>query len=138
MTDHFQDAQASKLVNPIQRGNGYSPQFETSRTITRADLAEALRRAVGLSYAESAELVEMVLQEILDTVASGEDVKLSSFGSFIVRSKRERVGRNPRTGEEAKIVARRVVIFRASNVLRARINGRRAGDRFAREQSAAF
>jgi integration host factor subunit alpha len=138
MTDHFQDAQASKLVNPIQRGNGYSPQFETSRTITRADLAEALRRAVGLSYAESAELVEMVLQEILDTVASGEDVKLSSFGSFIVRSKRERVGRNPRTGEEAKIVARRVVIFRASNVLRARINGRRAGDRFAQEQSAAF
>lgn len=128
MTDHFQDAHASKGANRPKINTEYASQLDTARTITRADLAESLRRAVGLSFAESAELVETVLQEILDTIASGEDVKLSSFGSFIVRSKRERLGRNPRTGEEAKIVARRVVIFRASNVLRARINGLRVKD----------
>ncbi len=93
------------------------------RTITRADLAEAVYQRVGLSRTESAELVEMVLSEIADTVAVGETVKLSSFGSFIVRSKGERIGRNPKTGVEVPITPRRVMVFRPSNILKLRING---------------
>jgi integration host factor subunit alpha len=93
------------------------------RAITRADLAEAVYQRVGLSRAESAELVEVVLREISDTVARGENVKLSSFGSFIVRAKGERVGRNPKTGVEVPITPRRVMVFRPSNVLKTRING---------------
>jgi integration host factor subunit alpha len=137
MTDHFQETQTSETLSPPQPRKAYSDPLSASRTVTRADLAEAVRRTVGLSFAESAELVESVLQEVLETIASGHDVKLSSFGSFIVRAKRERVGRNPRTGEEAKIVARRVVIFRASNVLRARINQRRPKVKAARERADA-
>lgn len=94
-----------------------------SRTITRADLAEAVYQKVGLSRAESAELVETVLQEMSDTIARGENVKLSSFGSFIVRAKGQRIGRNPKTGVEVPITPRRVMVFRPSNVLKARING---------------
>lgn len=99
--------------------------FETreSRTITRADLAEAVYQKVGLSRTESAELVEIVLREVSDTIARGENVKLSSFGSFIVRSKGERIGRNPKTGVEVPITPRRVMVFRPSNVLKTRING---------------
>jgi integration host factor subunit alpha len=137
MSDHFPDTQTSETTRPPELRSGYRTRLDGPRTVTRADLAESLRRTIGLSYAESAEFVEMVLQEILDTIASGEDVKLSSFGSFIVRAKRERVGRNPRTGEEAKIVARRVVIFRASNVLRARINGHREDDEPDLERNVA-
>ena len=98
-----------------------------SRTVTRADLADAVHRRIGLSRAESGEFVETVLAEIFDALVSGEDVKLSSFGSFHIRSKNERVGRNPKTGASAPISARRVVMFKASNVLRARINGRAIG-----------
>lgn len=97
-------------------------------TVTRADLADAVYRRVGLSRAEAADLVETVLAEIADTIAAGETVKLSSFGSFIVRSKGERVGRNPKTGVEVPIEPRRVVIFKASNVLKGRINGRVVAD----------
>ena len=97
--------------------NGQEPQ-----TVTRADLAEAVYRRVGLSRHESAELVESVLREISDTIARGENIKLSSFGSFIVRSKGERVGRNPKTGVEVPITPRRVMMFKPSNILRARIN----------------
>ena len=93
----------------------------TGRTVTRADLAEALYGRVGLSRAESAGLVEMVLGEITDCLVGGEDVKLSSFGAFEVRQKGERIGRNPKTGEEVPITPRRVMVFRASNVLKARI-----------------
>jgi integration host factor subunit alpha len=96
-----------------------------SRTITRADLSDAVHQRIGLSRAESAEFVEMVLMEIFQAIVSGDDVKLSSFGSFHIRWKNERVGRNPKTGEAAPISARRVVMFKASNVLRARINGHR-------------
>jgi len=92
------------------------------RTVTRAELAEAVYRRVGLSRHESAELVETVLQEIADTVSRGENIKLSSFGSFIVRSKGERIGRNPKTGVEVPITPRRVMVFKPSNILRARIN----------------
>ncbi len=92
------------------------------RTVTRADLAEAVYEKVGLSRAESAELVEVFLREISDTIARGENVKLSSFGSFIVRSKGERIGRNPKTGVEVPITPRRVMVFKPSNILKARIN----------------
>lgn len=94
-----------------------------SRTVTRADLTDTVYRRVGLSRAESAELVEVVLQEICDTLASGETVKLSSFGSFVVRDKGQRIGRNPKTGVEVPIAPRRVMVFKPSNILKARING---------------
>lgn len=89
-----------------------------NKTVTRADLAEAVCRKVGLSRVESAALVEMVIEEICDAIVRGETVKLSSFASFQVRSKKERIGRNPMTGEEAAIYPRRVVTFKASNVLK--------------------
>jgi len=91
------------------------------KTLTRADLAESVYRKVGLSRTESAQLVEMVLDEICDAIVRGESVKLSSFATFQVRSKNERVGRNPKTGEEVPISPRRVMTFKASNVLKQRI-----------------
>lgn len=91
-------------------------------TMTRADLSEAVYQEVGLSRNESAELVEQVLREISDALIRGEMVKLSSFGSFSVRQKGERIGRNPKTGEEVPILPRRVLVFRASHVLKNRIN----------------
>jgi len=94
----------------------------SGRTVTRADLCEAVYQKVGLSRAESSELVEMVLQEIADCLSRGEAVKLSSFGSFLVRSKGQRMGRNPKTGEEVPIEPRRVMVFKPSNVLKDRIN----------------
>ncbi|MGV6871290.1 integration host factor subunit alpha [Pseudochelatococcus sp. B33] len=93
------------------------------RTVTRADLCEVVYQKIGLSRTESAALVESVLSEISNTLARGETVKLSSFGSFIIRDKGQRIGRNPKTGVEVPIEPRRVMIFRPSNVLRARING---------------
>lgn len=92
-----------------------------TKTLTRADLAEAVYLKVGLSRAESAQLVEMILNEICDAVVRGETVKLSSFATFQVRSKSERVGRNPKTGEEVPITPRRVISFKASNVLKQRV-----------------
>lgn len=92
------------------------------KTLTRVDLAEAVYQSVGLSRTESAELVERVLSLIADTLVSGENVKLSSFGSFQVRSKKERIGRNPKTGEEVPILPRRVLVFKTSNVLKDKIN----------------
>ena len=92
------------------------------RTVTRADLSEAVYQEVGLSRNESAELVESVLNEISDALVRGEMVKLSSFGSFAVRQKGERIGRNPKTGVEVPILPRRVLVFRASHVLKNRIN----------------
>ena len=94
----------------------------SNRTLTRADLAEAVYQEVGLSRSESSQLVESVLNEIADTLVKGETVKLSSFGSFQVREKGGRVGRNPKTGEEVPIAPRRVLVFRASHVLKDRIN----------------
>ncbi len=92
------------------------------KTITRADLCEAVYQKVGLSRTESADLVEMVLGEISDCLVEGESVKLSSFGTFLVRSKGERIGRNPKTGEEVPISPRRVMVFKPSNVLKQKIN----------------
>jgi len=96
----------------------------SGQTITRADLSEAVYQQFGLSRNESAALVETVLDEICDALASGESVKISSFGSFAVRQKGERIGRNPKTGEEVPILPRRVLVFRASHVLREFINKR--------------
>jgi integration host factor subunit alpha len=93
------------------------------RTVTRADLSEAVYQKVGLSRTESASLVESVLSEICDCLAKGETVKLSSFGSFMVRHKGQRIGRNPKTGIEVPIDPRRVMVFKPSNVLKSRING---------------
>jgi len=94
----------------------------SERTITRAQLTEAVYQEVGLSRNESAELLEMVLDEMSSALAGGETVKISSFGSFSVRKKGERVGRNPKTGEEVPILPRRVLVFRPSQLLKAQIN----------------
>ena len=93
----------------------------SGKTITRADLSEAVYRKVGLSRTESAQLVEMVLDEICNAIVRGESVKLSSFATFQVRSKNERIGRNPKTGEEVPILPRKVMTFKASNVLKNRV-----------------
>ena len=93
------------------------------KTVTRADLSEAVYQKVGLSRTESAELVERVLAEICDSLAAGETVKLSSFGSFVVRSKGERVGRNPKTGVEVPIDPHRSMVCKPSLNLRAHMNG---------------
>ncbi|MTJ80766.1 MAG: integration host factor subunit alpha [Telmatospirillum sp.] len=92
------------------------------RTITRAELSEAVYQEVGLSRNESADLLELVLSEISNALAKGESVKISSFGSFSVRSKGERLGRNPKTGEEVPIMPRKVMVFRPSQLLKNRIN----------------
>lgn len=94
----------------------------SDRTITRADLAEAVYEEVGLSRNESADLVESVLDEISQALIAGENVKISSFGSFSLRRKGERIGRNPKTGVEVPILPRTVLVFRASHVLKDRIN----------------
>lgn len=92
------------------------------KTLTRADLAEAVFKKVGLPRNESAEIVELVLREIVSSLENGEQVKLSSFGSFGIREKGERIGRNPKTGQEVPITPRRVLVFRASNIMKQRIN----------------
>jgi len=92
-----------------------------ARTVTRANLSDAVYQEVGLSRSESAELVDSVLNEISDALVRGETIKLSSFGSFMIRQKGERVGRNPKTGEEAPILPRRVLVFRASPALKERV-----------------
>ena len=92
------------------------------KTTTRSTLSEAVFKNVGLSRNESANLVDSVFSEILTSLIKGNDVKISSFGTFIVREKKERIGRNPKTGEEVPITARSVVTFRASNVLKSKVN----------------
>jgi len=99
------------------------------KTITRADLAEAVYRRLGLSRTESAAMVEMVLDEISNSIVSGQSVKLSSFGSFIVRQKGQRIGRNPKTGREVPIPPRRVTVFKPSNIMKKRINDGLTGTR---------
>ena len=95
----------------------------TTNTLTRADLTEAVFQAVGLSRNESAQMVEDMLEEVCDALARGETVKLSSFGTFAVRQKSQRMGRNPKTGDEVPIAPRRVLVFRPSHVLKSVING---------------
>ena len=92
------------------------------KTLTRADLAEAVFQKVGLPRNESAEIVELVLREVVASLERGHTVKLSSFGSFGIRDKGQRIGRNPKTGQEVPITPRRVLVFRASNIMKQRIN----------------
>ena len=92
------------------------------KTTTRSTLSEAVFKNVGLSRNESSNLVDSVFSEILASLINGDDVKISSFGTFIVRQKKERIGRNPKTGEEVPITARSVVTFRASYVLKSKVN----------------
>ena len=94
------------------------------KTTTRSTLSEAVFKNVGLSRNESATLVDSVFGEILKSLINGDDVKISSFGTFVVRQKKERIGRNPKTGQEVPITARSVVTFRASNVLKSKVNVR--------------
>ena len=93
------------------------------KTLTRAHLAEAVYQEVGLSRSESAQLVDSILIEIGDSLVEDGIVKISSFGTFSVRHKGQRIGRNPKTGEEVPILPRRVLVFRPSQVLKDRING---------------
>jgi integration host factor subunit alpha len=90
-------------------------------TLTRADLAEALHKEIGLSRADSAQIVEQILKEMCESLSKGENVKISGFGTFVLRDKGERVGRNPKTGVEVPIAPRRVLTFRASQMMRERI-----------------
>ncbi|UZK68518.1 integration host factor subunit alpha [Sphingomonas sp. S1-29] len=95
--------------------------MESGGTLTRADLADALHREVGLSRTDSSKLVEDILAHMCTALTKGENVKISGFGSFILRDKGERVGRNPKTGVEVPIAPRRVLTFRASQMMRERI-----------------
>ena len=95
----------------------------TGKTVTREHLYDAVYGAAGLSRAEAAALVELVLEEIVSCLERGEAVKLSAFGSFIVRLKSQRIGRNPKTGKEVPILPRRVMVFKPSAILKQQING---------------
>ncbi|MBI0475978.1 integration host factor subunit alpha [Sphingomonas sp. MA1305] len=95
--------------------------MSTAGTLTRADLAEALHRQIGLSRADSAKIVEQILAEMCEALSRGENVKISGFGTFVLRDKGARVGRNPKTKEEVPIAPRRVLTFRASQMMRDRI-----------------
>ena len=95
--------------------------MDQAGTLTRADLAEALHKEIGLSRADSAQIVEQILKEMCESLSKGENVKISGFGTFVLRDKGERVGRNPKTGVEVPIAPRRVLTFRASQMMRERI-----------------
>ena len=92
-------------------------------TLTRADLADVIHRKVGLSRAESLDMVENILGHMCNAMADGENVKISGFGTFLLRDKSERVGRNPKTGVEVPITPRRVMTFRASKMLKDKVSG---------------
>ncbi|MBC7419442.1 MAG: integration host factor subunit alpha [Bdellovibrio sp.] len=92
-------------------------------TVTKADIVEKVYEKIGFSKKEASELVEMVFNSLKTTLQDGEKVKISGFGNFLVRGKSERIGRNPQTGEQIKISARRVLTFRPSQVLKAMLNG---------------
>ena len=96
-------------------------EAEASNTLTRADLADVVHRKLGLSRAESANVVERVLHYMCESLAKGSNVKISGFGTFILRDKGQRIGRNPKTGIEVPIAPRRVMTFRASQFMRDRI-----------------
>ncbi|MBK9081527.1 MAG: integration host factor subunit alpha [Rhizobiales bacterium] len=92
------------------------------QNLTRADLTETIYPIVKTSRRDCAAIVDAVIAEIVETIAVGEEVKLSGFGSFVVRKKAERMGRNPKSGEPARITPRRIVVFRASRLLKARVS----------------
>lgn len=98
-------------------------EMSADETLTRAEIAEQLNRQIGLSRAESAQLVEQVLELVTEALEHGENVKISGFGTFVLRDKNERIGRNPKTGIEVSITPRRVLTFRPSQSLRDRVAG---------------
>lgn len=104
---------------PVRKLRG--GEMASEETLTRAEIAEQLNRQVGLSRAESAQLVEQVLNLVAEALENGENVKISGFGTFVLRDKNERIGRNPKTGIEVPITSRRVLTFRASQALRERV-----------------
>ncbi len=104
-------------INPAMSGRNVN-----TGTVTRADLAEALYREIGLSRSDSADLVESVIDHVSEALLRGENVKLAGFGTFLLREKRERIGRNPKTGVEVPITQRRVLVFKPSQVLRERVD----------------
>ncbi len=91
-------------------------------TMTKADIVETIYERIGFSKKESADIVELVFDTIKETLEKGEKIKISGFGNFVVRSKRPRIGRNPQTGQEIEISARRVLTFRPSQVLKSALN----------------
>lgn len=93
-----------------------------SKTLTRSDLSNAIYREIGLSLSESTDLVDAVIDEISEALEKGDSVKLSSFGTFKLRQKKERVGRNPKTGVEVPITPRTVLSFNASNIMKKKVN----------------
>ena len=97
------------------------------KTVTRVELFDAVYRKVGLSRSQATFFVELVLKEVTDALERGETVKLASFGTFVVRKKGERIGRNPKTGTEVPISARRVLVFKPSTIVKQRINEQRPG-----------
>ena len=99
----------------------------TGNTSTRADLTKAVQYEIGFSHSESAQLVESILTRISDALVRGENVKISSFGTFEVRDKGPRIGRNPKTGEEVPIDPRRVLVFRPSQIMKDRVNAGNGG-----------
>src|ERR1700704_6769299 len=110
---------------------------DVGKAVTRHELYDAVHRRVGLSRTESSAFVELVLDEIKDSIARGEAVKLSSFGTFTVRKKGQRMGRNPKTGVDVPISPRRVVVFKASAIMKQRVNGDRLiSKKASREKSA--
>jgi integration host factor subunit alpha len=112
----------ARQIDRLIRHRGAEGAAMSGKTVTRADLSEAVYQKVGLSRTESSALVERVLAEICASLSKGETVKLSSFGSFVVRKKGQRVGRNPKTGKEVPISPRRVMVFKPSAILKQRIN----------------
>lgn len=98
--------------------------MRSTETLTRAAIADAMNRKLGLSRAESLAMVEAILAHMCEALANGENVKISGFGTFLLRDKTERVGRNPKTGVEVPITPRRVLTFRASQLLKEQIAGK--------------
>src|ERR1700716_357128 len=115
LSSYFQEIIVRRCAGQAMTGTG--------KTVTRVDLCEAVYQKVGLSRTGSSAFVELVLKEITDCLEKGETVKLSSFGSFMVRKKGQRIGRNPKTGTEVPISPRRVMVFKPSAILKQRING---------------
>ena len=99
----------------------------STNTVTRSDLTDAVYREIGLSRTESQQMVESVLDLITDSLVAGEKVKLAGFGTFSLRDKNERMGRNPKTGEEVPITSRRVLVFKPSQVMKDRVNAALTG-----------
>ena len=116
-------SETGATTGATRRVRGAARATKTSGSITRADLCEAVHSDLGLARSESSGLVEQVLDQIVRTLVGGSNVKVSSFGSFVLRDKGLRIGRNPKTGEEVPIHPRTVLTFRPSQLLRSRING---------------